>query len=294
MSVGIAAPSLNPIASMSRAWYLDAMRLPAAWALSRGEGVRVGVLDGGVANVAGLSAALVASYDWQGEAVEPSDLSGHGTRCASLIASRHPDAEGAAPAVELVSIRVTSGTGRPLLARVVAGIRWATELALPIVSCSLTLPNYTAELEDAVAGYTLAGGLLVAAAGNASTEPNGFPRLARDAIVVGGVTQRAGRLAPLPNAHRGSYLDVCAPASQLRALRPNGRVDPRFGNTSGATALVAGVLALGLARSGSTRGLPAHLQTSARDVGPRGPDLSTGAGMVDAEAFLQAVTGASG
>ena len=274
---------------MSGAWYVEELRLPKAWQRSRGEGVRVGVLDSGVASVDGLSSALVASHDSQGREVPALDVSGHGTRCASLIASRRRDAPGAAPEAEIVSICVTSGAGRPLLSRVVAGIRLAKELALPILSCSLTLPTFRAELEEAVAEYTLAGGMLVAAAGNRATEPNGFPRLARDAIVVGGVTRRAKELVPLPGAHRGSYLDVCAPAAQLTALAPNGRVDPRFGNTSGATALVAGVLALGLAHTGSSRGLAAHLQANARDLGTRGHDPATGSGLVDAGAFLQAL-----
>src|SRR6187401_933297 len=89
-------------------WHFDELEIPALQEHTRGEGIRVAVLDTGVARAGGAFASL-RSLTADGAPTDDVDLDGHGTACASLIASLDDDAPGVAPAADLISIRVTAG-----------------------------------------------------------------------------------------------------------------------------------------------------------------------------------------
>jgi subtilisin family serine protease len=110
------------------------------WAIggATGEGVRVAVIDSGIAPdhplVGGVARSVAVTCREDGVSVEEDnagDLSGHGTACASIIRS-------IAPNVELTSVRVlgpeSTGSGAVLL----AGLRWAVEEGHDLVNMSLS------------------------------------------------------------------------------------------------------------------------------------------------------------
>lgn len=105
-----------------------------------GRGVRVAVIDSGVdaahPDVAGRVGARYRVDLRDDEAVvvedpEASDLVGHGTACAGIIA-------GIAPAAELVSVRVLNADNRGKGRAVIAAVAWAVAERIPVVNLSLS------------------------------------------------------------------------------------------------------------------------------------------------------------
>src|SRR5688500_5191272 len=89
-------------------WHFEDLSISDLHELSRGEGIRVAVLDTGVAYLETAFPEL-RSLKPSGASTQHADPDGHGTACASLIASNDDEAPGIAPAVELIAIRVTVG-----------------------------------------------------------------------------------------------------------------------------------------------------------------------------------------
>jgi subtilisin family serine protease len=110
-----------------------------AWGGSRGENVRVCILDSGVESghdlVGEVEQAVAVTIDADGETRveedEEGDLCGHGTACAGIVRSLAPDCR-------LFSVRVLgagfTGSGDVLL----AGLRWAVEQGFDVVNMSLS------------------------------------------------------------------------------------------------------------------------------------------------------------
>jgi subtilisin len=129
-----AAGQLTPFTTdwpevMSRDW---------AWGGSTGEGVRVCILDSGVAEhpLVGMVNELHAvTLDEEKQPVvgpdSEGDLCGHGTACAGIVRALAPDCE-------IISVRVLgagyTGSGRVLL----GGLRWAIEQGFDVVNMSLS------------------------------------------------------------------------------------------------------------------------------------------------------------
>jgi subtilisin family serine protease len=218
-------------------WHFEELEIPALQEHTRGEGIRVAVLDTGVAQAGGAFAAL-RSFKADGAASEDVDLDGHGTACASLIASLDAEAPGIAPAVELLSIRVTAGH-TPLEEDVRRAFGVALKNRCHVISCSFMLVHAADPTLDAIREAANAGVVVVAAAGNDPTQAADFPEHTPNVLVVGAYgTDRRPRLG-----RTGPFTDVLAPGEDLPVVLPNGAT-ASFGQTSGAAAVTAGVMAL--------------------------------------------------
>lgn len=154
---------------------------------------------------------------------------GHGTRIASVLCgvARDPAVQseiGVAPGLPVVPCRVVRWVvlaPESARARVAAGIRWAIEKGIPVVSMSLGVPFFppgtTGGMGRAVDDAYEAGLILVAAAGqiaDAVTYPGKYDRT----ICAGGVTWQR-RIWFNYNAGRDK-VDVWAPADQVLRADP--------------------------------------------------------------------------
>jgi len=240
-------------------WHLDDLGIPALRAQSSGEGIRVAVLDTGVAAVPGAFGSLRA-FAPDGSAAGNIDDDGHGTACASLIASQTTDAPGVAPAVELVSIKITAG-GKPVEADVLAAFETVVAKKCHVVSCSFTLRQADTALLDAIRAACNQGIVVVAASGNDPSVASDFPERTPNVLVVGPY----GRNRQFLPSRFGLFTDVLAPGEDLDTLTPAGAT-VSFGETSGAAAVTAGVMALVLSitRSSGTARVGLALEGLAR------------------------------
>jgi subtilisin len=174
-------PEVRPAWSLP-AGEADRIRLPVewpgeitrdwAWGGSKGENVRVCILDSGVEAGHGLVGEVeraVAVSIVDGETVvkddAEGDLCGHGTACAGIVRSLAPDAR-------LFSVRVLgagfTGSGDVLL----AGLKWAIEQGFDVVNMSLstTKRQFTGILHELTDTAYFKRTVLVASAHNMPVE----------------------------------------------------------------------------------------------------------------------------
>jgi type VII secretion-associated serine protease mycosin len=235
-----------------------------AWASATGAGVLVAVVDSGVdTRNAHLTDAVVPGVDLVGVAGEPTgrtDTAGHGTAVAGQIAARpYPESGvvGLAPDATILPVRVyysDDDQGRetgvaPDATRMAAGIDAAVAAGARVINVSMSTPNDTPVLREAVQRATAAGSLVVASAGNRTTssdEADG-PRYpaAYDGVLA--VTAVDVDDNPSADAIHGAHVDVAAPGTNiLTAFHAAGdcMLSGEGESTSFATAYVSAAAAL--------------------------------------------------
>jgi serine protease AprX len=272
------------------------------WSPQGGAGVGVALIDTGVADSPGLTAAnIVRSPDFSGTG-GPLDGYGHGTFMAGLIAGNGTGGAGAvpgvAPGVTLVAVKVAGSDGSTTLSKVIEGIAWAivnrSTYNIRVMSLSFGAdfdgPPAVNPLDLAVQAAWGAGITVVAAAGNEGpghvTSPGDDP----DVITVGAETTTGPLQSTAWSGYSNKKPDLLAPGTSVVSLRdPGSSIDvanpaARVGDlyflgsgTSMSTALTAGAAALLVA------GHPAATpdQVKAATVSASGAALSGPAGPID-------------
>lgn len=229
-------------------WAETLLRLPLVWRETRGEGVRIAILDTGIdTDHPDLQGAVVEARDFTGEGIE--DRNGHGTHCAGIVAARANGVGfvGAAPKCELVIAKVLDGDGRGTLAQVVAGIDWAVSVGADILSLSLAAERDDRELHRAVHAALAAGKVVICAAGNAGAllaNSIGYPGRYGSVITVA-AHDALGH--PSGFSSRGPEIDFMAPGQEIWSTWKEGGW-AQLSGTSMAAPFVAGLAALVLAK----------------------------------------------
>ncbi|MFJ7630110.1 S8 family peptidase [Streptomyces sp. NPDC097595] len=179
------------------------VRAPEAWAKGfDGTGTKVAVLDTGIdATHPDLKDAIAAEKSFvPGETAD--DRHGHGTHVASTIAGSGAASggkeKGVAPGAKLYVGKVLSDAGEGSQSGILAGMEWAAEQGVDVVSMSLgtnSASDGTDPLSQAVDRLSADGGPLfvIAAGNNISVGTIGSPGAAAAALTVGAVDQRDAR-----------------------------------------------------------------------------------------------------
>jgi subtilisin family serine protease len=255
-------------------WWLAGLHVPQAWRETQGSGVTVAVLGTGVdASYPGLSGSVTTGPDYTGSGRTPGGAywGVEGTAVAGIIAShqRQPGLVGVAPAVKILSVRVTLEFNDPLVSdqalsrrlpqAIADGIRWAADhgarvIDLPLDPGTLGLTSKGdpaaaggSAAEQAAVGYALSKGVvLVAPAGDDGQGPRlvNYPAAYAGVIAVGAIG-RTGQLASFSS--RRSYAALTAPGVSLVTATPPAGYGT-ISSTSTASGIVAGVAALVLSR----------------------------------------------
>lgn len=230
--------------TMTLPWHIAHLDLESTWAHTKGAGVRVAILDGGFADVAGLRGPRVSRLDERGLPTAPDDPSGHGTAVASVLGSDLPDAPGIAPEVSILAYCVHDTSDHPVDHRVSPAIEAAVAAEVDLISCSFTLPEITEDLHRALVAANAAGIPVFVAAGNDPFETAQFPEALPSLIAVGACDWYR---EPMPDTRYGPWTDIFAPGQDITVIGTDGALRDDFGYTSAATPIVAGVAALSLA-----------------------------------------------
>jgi type VII secretion-associated serine protease mycosin len=278
----------------SEQWHLKTLNVAGAWTYTSGAGVTVAVIDSGVdsghADLQGQVLPGLDLVDARGDA--DTDLVGHGTTVAALIAGKDDDAGvvGIAPRAKILPIRVLDQDNRYDDAMIVAkGLRWAVDKGARVVNLSLggsgSSPALAAALDYAFAKDVV----VIACTGNASASTSTgvwYPAREPGVIAVAGM-ERDGDVL-WSGSISGKETVVTAPATQLFGARPGGYW--RVQGTSFAAPMVAGTAALVRSRWPT---MPAgevvnRIIKTAKDRGAAGRDATYGYGMVDPTGALTA------
>jgi thermitase len=189
-----------------------------------------------------LAGAVDSGFDFVDGDEETTDRQGHGTAVAGIAAARANNGIGAAGACwncRILPLRVIGPDGFARNTRVAQAIDYAVARGAAVVNVSIYGENRNGWLEDAISRARAAGVLVIAAAGNEGGQVREYPAAYPDVISVGATTE-TGELTDYSS--RGSWVKVAAPA-----CTPTTQLGGGFGagcGTSGATPLVAGIVAL--------------------------------------------------
>ncbi|MGW3496377.1 S8 family serine peptidase [Streptomyces sp. NPDC001020] len=230
-------------------WEHQSLELPRTARISRGAGVKVGVVDTGVSTSAPTLAGRVKALGPAGD-----DCVGHGTFVAGLIAAAPAKGvafHGVAPRANIVAARGTTERGAPSVAAVAAGIRGAVDAGARVVEVSAAFDTRSPRLDKAVSYAAKHDALIVAAAvpdpssGTAGATTPGpreyWPAAIPGVLSVLDVDVRGGRpdsaLVPV-------RADLAAPGDGVVGIGPRGRGHFVGSGASFAAAYTAGAAAL--------------------------------------------------
>lgn len=299
-------------------WGLDRVRAEQAWSVSRGTGVVVAVIDSGVdLGHPDLETQLhrdgdgrVVGADYVDGDADPTDRNGHGTMVAGIAAAAADNGigiAGVAPGARIMPIRVLDDEGRGTPSDVDDAIRWAVDNGADVINLSLESEVLAGEqrLGVGVAAPVAAvryawdrGVPVVAAAGNSGNPFTDYPPTSP--VLLVGASDRDDDRAGFSDAGRDDA--VLAPGVEIvstwcrhrpgtcetGAETPYGQADGTSFAAPSVTAVVALLLGTGLDHEDAV----ARVRSTARDVGPPGPDRQHGHGIVDAAAAVAGLTGA--
>lgn len=197
------------------------------WAATRGEGIRVGIIDTGIdADHPDLVRAFAGGWDFvhddaipEEEAVGPGHA--HGTRMAGVIAATDNafGVVGVAPGVSLYALKVFPKSGGARTSDIIRALQWAVDHHLDVVNCSFGGDDPSQLEAEAYQAARDANVLVIAAVGNDGTHVR-YPAAYASVVGVSAV-DRSGSQATFSN--RGKEVDLVAPGVDVMSTMRIGR-----------------------------------------------------------------------
>lgn len=229
-------------------WEDKLLDLDRVWPITKGAGVRVGVVDSGVDNDnPQLRDKVFPGWDFvRDQAGATFDCAPHGTAVASIIVGA-PMAgtgfAGMAPDARIVPARITDTDqiqGGPQI--VANAIRYTVDSGVSVLNLSLTVFQDDPGIKAAIQYAQAHDVLVVAAAGNEAQQGNPEPYPAAYPGVLGvGSIDINGALSP--DSETGAFVKLVAPGVKVTGCDPE-QGQELWDGTSFATAFVAGTAAL--------------------------------------------------
>ncbi|MXG25526.1 S8 family serine peptidase [Streptomyces sp. YIM 132580] len=239
--------------AQSKQWYLGALQAEEMWKVTRGEGIKVAVIDTGVnPHTPSLKGQVLKGLDATDAAGdEHDDYRGHGTNMAELIAGTGKGGGllGLAPGVKIIPMRI-SDTEFQNENSVNANdyeiaIRAAVDSDAQIISMSFSSDYSSSKEREAVKYAQQKGKLFFAGVGNNAEEGNREQYPASYPQVVGvAAANRKGKVSEFST--NGNSVDIAAPGSDIPRWCNNSFKSycDGVGGTSPATAIASASAAL--------------------------------------------------
>jgi subtilisin len=235
-----------PFAALSQTqnWGMALAAIQNVWTVTKGEGIRVAILDTGISDHTDLITAwkkdnainCTSDPTWEDKG------SGHGTHVAGIIASSDNDfgVVGVAPNCEIIPIKVLDSNGSGNYESIEKGLRNAINMNVDIINMSLGSSTTPPEsLHDLIRQAVAQGIVIVAAAGNDAHAVN-YPARYDEVIAVAALDQN-GCLATFTS--KDETIDIVAPGVDIYSTHLNNEYCKMSG-TSQASPFVAGICAL--------------------------------------------------
>ncbi len=236
-----------------------------------GKGVTVAVVDSGIGSHPALEHVDISHVDLLADG---SEMNGHGTAMATLIAGNDSQVAGVAPAARILDIRVADAEGVSNTAILASGIVRATDLGARVINISLGSAGYSSVLAEAVHYAQSRNAVVVAAAGNEQQTALALPAALEGVLSVGAV-DASGKQAWFSNS--GIGLTLVAPGVGIISGYSGSRLVIGSG-TSQSTALTSGAVAYLLSRGYSADSIIPLLTRSAKPL--KGTRTAVGAGLL--------------
>ncbi|WP_174728994.1 PA14 domain-containing protein [Mesobacillus harenae] len=269
-------------------WHLKKVEAEKAWDQTRGSNkITVAVVDDGIdLNHEDLIGKIVSPYDAVYNTSEYVTVGKHGTHVAGIIAATMDNGiggTGIAPSVKIMPINIFAGDSAKT-SDLIEAIGYAVNNGANIINLSLGSPEYSRALDEAIQEANRQGVIIVASAGNDSSNLKFYPASLPNVISVSS-TDSYDQLSSFSNF--GYNIDFAAPGTSILSTFPNNNYGYMSG-TSMASPLVAGIAALVWSQCSecTSEQIQSKLKNSVDDLGAAGWDPYYGYGRINADIAL--------
>jgi len=272
-------------------WGIDLLGIKPFWRHTKGEGVKVAVLDTGIAmRHPDLKDAIADAKDFTRSRSGVADVQGHGTGVAGIVAARENSSGviGVAPKAKLLVAKVLDDDGAGRGEYIMKGVEWAVKSGADIISMSLGSIDNVAGLKKVIDAASKKA-FVICAAGNEGPDLGtvNYPAKYESTVSVGAIDRRR-KVAKFSS--RGGRVDIVAPGDRILCTYPP-RGLARMSGSSMATPLVSGVVALMLSSGNASKiktskQLIKQLRSTAVDMGRPGKDPHYGWGIINPTKLL--------
>ena len=241
--------------SQTRNWGLDAFQIDKVWLATKGKGIKVAVLDTGIAAHDDLNGAWNEAFNCTSDSNQWDEKSGHGTHCCGIVGARDNGfgVVGVAPECEIIPIKVLTNNGGGNWDSIAKGIQKAMEMKADIVSMSLGSSSAAPKhVEDLVIHAAENRGIIFVAAGGNNARAVNYPATYDQIIAVAAVDEN-GNYANFSS--RGTQLDAIAPGIDVYSTFLNNSY-AKMSGTSQACPFISGLCALILSHARNNSNIP--------------------------------------
>lgn len=274
-------------------WNLLRVEAPNVWSRSRGRGIRVAILDSGIAKNPDLRVA--GGFNAINRKLPATDLNGHGTHVAGIAAAldNPRGIVGVGPRIKLYAVKALNRKGEGYLSDIIEGLDWCIHNNMQVVNMSFGFQGDSELFHQMIKKAYNKGIVLVASAGNSgTTQPQlDVPAKYNETIAVAASTID-NQIADFSS--RGSGVDIAAPGVNILSTYLNGGLK-RLSGTSMASPHVAGCVALLLRLKPTLRpaAIKSLLQSTARPLSGYTPN-DEGSGLVNVYKAATSIVGIFG
>lgn len=291
LEVKILIPFKGTIVNRSQVipWGIERIGAEKAWPVTQGQGVRVAVIDTGIAfDHSDLNRNVKGGTNILNSFLPPYDHNGHGTHVAGTIGALNNQlgVVGVAPKVDLFAVKAFKKDGTAKLSDIINAIDWSIENKMDIINMSFGFNEPSPTFREAVIRANQAGILMIAASGNKGTRGMlEYPAQFNETVAVSSINEN-NEISKFSTI--GPGIDLTAPGEKIMSTWLNNSFRELSG-TSMSVAHVTGVAALLMSRYPK---LPASeinyiLKGYARKL-QNSSYIAQGAGLVNAAVFQEA------
>jgi len=250
LEITIYVPFMGKISPKSQVipWGIKRIGADKAWRFSQGKGVRVAVIDTGIAfdhpdleqNVKG-GANILKPF------LPPYDHNGHGTHVAGTIGAVNNElgVVGVAPKVDLFAVKAFNKDGNAKLSDIIKAIDWCIDNKMHVVNMSFGFNEPSPAFREAIIRAHQAGLIMVAASGNKGTRGRlEYPAQFNETIAVSSIN-KDNEISDFSTI--GPGVNIAAPGEKIVSTWLNNSFRELSG-TSMAVSHVTGVAALMLSK----------------------------------------------
>jgi hypothetical protein len=272
------------------AWHLPMIGALRAWDFSLGTGIVAAILDTGVdATHPDLAGQLVPGWNMFDDNSDTSDVYGHGTMVAGVVAALSNNDIGVTSIAwnsQIMPVRISRPDGWATTSTIAAGLVWAADNGADVANISYGVSGSSA-VKSAAEYMRSKNGVVVVSAGNGGAYVATLPS---SAMISVSATSSADILTSWSTY--GEFVDVSAPGVGIWTTRNGGGYSAPSG-TSFSSPITAAVVALMMAAnpSLSSSQLEDLLVQTADDLGTAGFDIFYGYGRVNAAAAVELAAG---
>lgn len=244
---------MSPNTPCVQGWEITKFNIPNYWGQSRGDGVKIAVIDTGVDfNHEDLKECIIDGKNFVDLNEDPIDRVGHGTHVASTIAARdnYYGIVGVANKAKIIPVKALNDQGQGSIDTICEAVRWSADAGAEFITMSLGSTSSSSNLKLAIDYANSKGSIIFCAAGNSGPSADiMYPARYENTIAIGAIDKNLNRT---DFTCSGDSLDFLAPGHEIIGCVPGDKYAIMSG-TSMSNPFAVGLAALLLAYNKSEK-----------------------------------------